>query len=186
MTDESQIYTTLRQYKWDSSPRLARQQSIRLAGLVATFLNRHRRCISRDGWDLVTVVPSTRDRQGSHPLAAVLGMIEEIKNELVEVLRPGPGASSVHRNTGALDGFTCSTDVVAGKRILLVDDTLTTGAHLQSAGATLRTAGARNVTSLVIGRRLNASWPTTQPLVDWASRPENRWSPNRCILCWEQ
>lgn len=51
-------------------------------------------------------------------------------------------------------------DAVAGKNVLLIDDTWTTGAAMQSAAAALKGAGASVVAGVVIGRhlRLDFAW----------------------------
>lgn len=54
-----------------------------------------------------------------------------------------------------------------------MDDTWTTGAHAQSASATLKAAGARHVTTLALGRwftvdyRDNRQWLTAKRSVPW-------------------
>ncbi len=47
------------------------------------------------------------------------------------------------------------TQSVCGKSILLIDDTFTTGARLQSAASALQLAGADVVAAVVIGRVIN-------------------------------
>jgi len=42
--------------------------------------------------------------------------------------------------------------LIAGKHIILVDDVLTTGASLEAAATTLKTAGARRITGLVFAQ----------------------------------
>ena len=59
---------------------------------------------------------------------------------------------------------------VQGQRILLVDDTYTTGAHLHSAAAALLDRGARSVALLVIGRRVHQGWGSGQAIPRLASR----------------
>src|SRR5262249_62149192 len=54
---------------------------------------------------------------------------------------------------------------VPGARVLLIDDTWTTGASAQSAAMALRTAGARSVATVVIGRHVG------QAALDLAAMP---------------
>jgi orotate phosphoribosyltransferase len=53
--------------------------------------------------------------------------------------------------------FHCSTDFT-GKRIILVDDAMTTGASLDECAQTLELHGATEVTVLVVARAL-PKWP---------------------------
>ena len=46
------------------------------------------------------------------------------------------------------------TEDLHGENVLLIDDTWTTGANVQSAAAALKTAGANRVGVLVIGRHV--------------------------------
>jgi adenine/guanine phosphoribosyltransferase-like PRPP-binding protein len=68
-----------------------------------------------------------------------------------------------------------------GRRILLLDDTFTTGAKLFSAAAALRHAGAEVVGPVVIGRHAQPSWQPTADLLDWLS--EREWDQTRCCRC---
>jgi predicted phosphoribosyltransferase len=79
-------------------------------------------------------------------------MITPWDEDLVDALRKGP----------AHIGHTISDDAgfkikqsVAGRSLLLVDDTLTTGARLQTAASALSLAGAKVVAAVVVGRVMN-------------------------------
>lgn len=51
------------------------------------------------------------------------------------------------------DAFHCpNSDLVSGKRILLVDDVLTTGTTISEAARTLRAAGAQSVRAIVLAK----------------------------------
>ena len=198
-TDQSSIYTALRQYKWVHRPHLARRQCIRLAGLLSGFMSMHRDCFAPDGWDIATAVPSLSGRQGPHPLGAVLKMAwpshlyySRVLDPMVDKwpTTPAPGVMPAtvpvpakNENQTSCSDFACDPHVVRGLRILLVDDTLTTGAHIQSAAIALLRSGAAEVLPLVIGRRLTPGRMTTSRTLRWARLPENRWSLENCLHC---
>lgn len=175
-TGDSQVYLALRQYK-SKRPGSGRQGR-RLAALLAVFLRRHLGCVAPDGIDTVLVVPSLSGRRPPpHPLLAVLGTVE-ILPPVLDCLQPGPG--TVDHRQAAHDAVRC-TQSLATRRVLLLDDTYTSGAHLQSAAATVRGAGAAAVHPLVLARFLRDGWAPSDELLSWSrARP---WDPTRCIHC---
>ena len=58
-----------------------------------------------------------------------------------------------------LDPVRFAASPVPDGRVLLVDDTWTTGASAQSAAMALRRAGARSVVTVVIGRHVGRAAP---------------------------
>ncbi len=175
MTLDSQLYQALRDYKGYRDDVATRHRR-RLAGLIGVFLEHHARCLAPFDFDAITVVPSRSGRTGVHPLIEVLRTIEELP-PVEELLQPGRGA--IARSFAAPDAFLCSRDL-DGQRILLVDNTYTTGAHMQSAAHALRGAGA-SLRLLAIGRMIHEDWEPSRPLVEW-TRSHN-WAPNRCVRC---
>lgn len=174
-TRDSQLYLTLKQYK--SGRAVARTQSTRLAAFMAVFLRRHLPCVAPTGIDAAVVVPSSTGRTSPHPLTGVL--------ERVSVLPPvqdllASGTAHVERGQASRDLFMGHIDA-AGRRVLLVDDTYTTGTRMQSAAWALGAAGAASVHPVVVGRFLRDDWePSHVLLTSLASR---NWDPGRCIHC---
>lgn len=69
--------------------------------------------------------------------------------------RPQVGQTSEQRRTNLAGAFACpSPDRIAGRRIGLVDDVLTTGSTLRGCAEELRAAGAVRVYGLVIAREV--------------------------------
>jgi orotate phosphoribosyltransferase len=66
-----------------------------------------------------------------------------------------------------------------GEAVLLIDDTWTTGASVQSAAAALKTAGAGPVGVVVIGRHINDDYGANARRLKELSRPFE-WE--RCAL----
>jgi predicted amidophosphoribosyltransferase len=174
------LYAALKQYKGQPNS-VARRQRSRLAGLTAAFLERHGECAAPGGFEMVAVVPSLQMRAGLHPLAEMLRMVRRLGCPVVDALERGP--SLIERNTPSPNAYRCRRGLVEHRRILLVDDTYTTGAHLHSAAAALEDAGASVVHLLVVGRHQDREWAPTRRLLEWASLPENRWSCERCVRC---
>jgi hypothetical protein len=144
----SPIARCLWQYK--SSGPQASPAGIALRALLLVFLRDHGVC----GWRAagfaspshVAVVPTARGRPGVHPL-----------RRLVEPYLGWPWAELASRpdqRERDLDPARFEAAPVPGARVLLVDDTWTTGASAQSAAMALRRAGARSVVTVVIGRHI--------------------------------
>ena len=144
----SALYRALRQYK-SGEPDVAVRQAARLARLLDRFFTRHAACVAPDGLDVCVVVPSPRDgRPAPHPLTALVAGSNVLPRP-VEAL--SPGRSPVAHRQPSVDGYRAA-EGISGKRVLLVDDVYTTGAHLQSAAVALVDAGARAVHAVVLGR----------------------------------
>ncbi len=151
----SPLYRALRQYK-SGERDVASRQAARLGSLLDRFLTRHAACIAPDGLDLCVVVPSPCDgRPPPHPLAALVARSRVVPPP-VDALFPGP-ARVAHRQP-ATSGYHAS-DGVRGKRVLLLDDVYTSGAHLQSAATALGAGGAKAVYALVLARFVRKSGP---------------------------
>jgi hypothetical protein len=121
-----------------------------LLALLVTFLADHGACIWRSAGlgppTHVAVVPTARGRPGEHPLRS---LIAPYFSWPWADLRARPD-----QRERDLDPDRFDARAVAGSRVLLVDDTWTTGASAQSAAMALRGAGARSVATVVIGRHV--------------------------------
>jgi predicted amidophosphoribosyltransferase len=170
------VHYLLRNYK-DGSAQLQQRLRPRVAALLARFLQHHGQCIG--AWDTITVVPSSVGRPGPHPLVQTIGMVPELATTAAELLR------ATNRPAGHLAasdrGFTVMSRV-RGRRVLLVDDTFTSGAEIQSAASALQTAGATIPAAVVLGRYINPDF--NQAATDlWERAHVRRFTFDRCCLC---
>ncbi|MFT4217264.1 MAG: phosphoribosyltransferase [Micropruina sp.] len=69
--------------------------------------------------------------------------------------------------------------VVSGSHVILIDDSWTTGANVQSAATTLKRAGAAQVSALILGRLLNDAWEPTRQFIDYGGL-RSPFDPNAC------
>jgi hypothetical protein len=140
------------QYK---SERLAAEAVGRAAltvrALLLVFLHDHGPCLWRaadiPGPTHLAVVPTARGRPGTHPLRALIA--EHLTGPWAE-LRARPGGEQVRD----LDPGRFKARAIPGARVLLIDDTWTTGSSAQSAAMALRRAGADAVITVVLGRHV--------------------------------
>lgn len=151
---DNQLHHSLRKYKDHTyTPPVTRSKfSVQIAALFTRFLRSHRDCIAARAsgdWDCITYVPSTRRRPGDHPLNDALRLSPWINRQLEDLLAPGPGHAT--HNAASDDAFSPVRDV-SGKRILLLDDTFTSGARGQSAASSLQLRGARVIALVPAGR----------------------------------
>jgi hypothetical protein len=127
-----------------------------LLALLAVFLHDHCCC----AWKLagggrpthLAVVPSVRGRRGPHPLRALTAPVFALPWADL-VLQPRPDPPDPEDRDLSLDLFAASRPLPRA-RVLLLDDTWTTGSRAQSAAAALKLAGAARVVVVVLGRHL--------------------------------
>jgi len=165
------LHRHLRGYKDDRSAQVRERMALRLAALLAVFLQNHARCVG--SFDSVVLVPSpTRTA-----VEAIIRRLPSLHGQYRQALQvSGLGA----KNNLRADRFTLTRDV-AGERVLVVDDTFTRGPTVFSAVAALRQAGAVIRGPLVLGRHLRPDWDPSRELLAWLRyRP---WVDSRCCRC---
>jgi competence protein ComFC len=163
-------------YKYDGIQTLSKP--------LADLLNR---ALPRDEQiDFITPVPLhwrkqwTRGFNQSELLARELGR----RNGLPVVLALGrtrrtatqAGLSNTARRKNVAAAFRCRhADGVAGKRILLIDDVMTTGSTASSCARALKRAGARRVALLTVARvdrRMERRGPAAPQVVMGGNTPD--------------
>lgn len=173
-----QLARELWRYKNSDVGKERRDFTNGLAFVLAAFLSRHEDCLARavgiDRFDLVTSVPSTRTPE---PLAEVLGrQVGRTRARFATALRAdAPNNDELDPTTVTLIGD------VAGRSILLVDDTWTTGASLQSAAVALRRAGAVTIAGLVIGRHFDPNHERAGAYLEKVRSQPFDWDV--CVVC---
>jgi hypothetical protein len=110
------------------------------------------------GFDMVTTVPGTWPREGEHPLVHIVGgIVGQTKDRFEPLLAPGPAADTGGKEM-RLDRYRATCKLSERPRVLLTDDTWTTGDRAQSAAVTLREAGAARIAVVVIGRHFDRAF----------------------------
>jgi len=130
---------------------------------------------------VVTSVPSTRPqpRPGRHPLETVITRVGRLAPLYRPLLARGP--VYVDHNLADDEAFTVPRRL-SGERVLLLDDTFTTGARLQSAASALRLSGASAVAAVVVGRVIDPEWNENCRRI-WDQARETQFTFDRCCLC---
>lgn len=164
-------------YAYKNTPPAAQcVQDMQLMVNAATAI--HGGCIAAIGgeWDSITFVPSTkRDLAPPDQPTAGLALMVRKNSEPRRrfVLERGPNLDGHPRDVLA-DRFTLPDqwlEWVAGKHVLVVDDTWTSGAKMQSATLTLKAAGARRVTALTVTRWTSWDRPDHEAFIKTLSTP---------------
>jgi predicted amidophosphoribosyltransferase len=181
-TSESQLYASLRDYKSETSyivRQVRAEHVLLLAATFQRFLRIHRAHIEHAAgvrWDAIQVVPSTRKRQGDHPLEDVIRRTI-FRDELTQLLTPT--GEEIGHNQPNHAAFAPTGDV-EGRRVLIADDTFTTGARVQSVAMALNRAGATVVAAVPIGRVIDTDEPTKEAF--WRERRNEVFDFNTCCL----
>ena len=152
------MHRHLRGYK-DAPVGEARRAHVeKLTGLIDDWMVRHRRRPSGRfgyGWDVVATVPSSCRPRGA-PVDALVSGVDELRRCWQPLLVRGEDATD--HLIASRHGFEVEASAdrawLRRRRVLVVDDTIITGARAQSAAATLRLSGATVAGILVVGRGL--------------------------------
>jgi hypothetical protein len=180
-----QLHTVLKDYKRSPNATVRERHLWQVGAILHRFVFGHRDHIvgaaGRD-WDTVTIVPSKTDRPDVHPLERAVLLGEPLRSEYVSLLAPDK-PELMGRNQSSDEGFRITQDV-AGLRVLLIDDTLTTSGSFQSAASALAAAGADVVAGVVIGRVIDTSNADQYPekLALWKQQHAIPFSFGTCCL----
>lgn len=149
-TGYTQLHHILRSYKSEYTVDTERRlMQVRMSAALTWLLGNHSHCLG--SWDYLAVVPSTR-RPPPHPLEAVVGRSPRLRDSLYSPLEV---TSTAPEKRLARDSGYRTNQTVDGDRVLLIDDTFTSGASLQSAASRLTLDGADVVGAVVFGRFVN-------------------------------
>ena len=152
----SPLRERMHNFKEHPDPHIQATDGKAVAAIAARYILQHRDALTeRYGpWDATIAVPSTH-RPGPPRLQTVIqdnfpGAVGPFATPLQQ------GAGDMDFNQASNTGFT-SNQNLTGQRVLLIDDTFTTGARIQSAHHALITAGATVPIAVVVTRKINPS-----------------------------
>jgi predicted amidophosphoribosyltransferase len=179
-----QLYSVLLGYKSSPSESARDRMRMQVAAMLGRYLRDHGSCIRRAAgreWEAITIVPSSSGRAGTHPLEIAVCMARA-QRPMYRRLLEWTDAQIDHRGANE-DAYRVVEDV-QGRRVLLVDDTFTTGARVQSAASALALAGADVVGAVVLGRVVRPTYaPEAREL--WDERRALPFDFGRCCLALE-
>ena len=159
-----QLHRHLWNYKNNQRPAVREKSTLRLAALLEVFLQFHLDSCLGGPVPRVATVPSER-RDAPWEIIQRLRRFTQHTNPLT--YQPGQGL--------------VVTDNLRNQRVLLVDDTFTTGRTLFDAHQVLTDTGAVVAGPLVLGRHVQPDWPPSKYLLQRLEFIE--WHPDRCCRC---
>ena len=155
-----QLWSVLRGYKDDPDDDARERYRLRVAATLHRFMRDHGEHIEAAAgrsWDTVSCIPSKGLREGTHPFEGAIKLGRQLKR-LYRPLLEIDDATLSSRVYGSDRLFKVRDGVdVEGLRVLLLDDTLTSGATFQSAASALALAGADVVAGVVVGRVISTN-----------------------------
>ncbi|MGP0109167.1 MAG: hypothetical protein ACLPR9_09970 [Acidimicrobiales bacterium] len=151
----------LRHYKTDQYSHLHDEFGAKVVSLLSQFLTMHGECIAQAAggeWDVITTVPSSAERSGQHPLVTAINRVQGLSDQYVPLLKRGD--ATIAHLSASDDGYELLTPL-DGERILLIDDTFTSGSRVQSAASRLSLGGGDVLAIVPIGRVITPSFNET-------------------------
>ena len=159
------LHHHLRHYKDNPRPSVRETFTLRLAGLLEMFLHYHLRSCLGSPIDRVATVPS---RQRDAPWA------------IVSRLRRFSGQTNPLVYDHRTNGYSVTSDL-QHLRVLLLDDTFTSGQSLFLAHQTLLEAQAVVIGSVVLGRHVRPDYVASKPMLGCVKSA--KWHPTKCCRC---
>lgn len=155
-TTPSALRDRMHDYKEHPDPGVREEQSRYVAAILVRYFVEHRDALAaRFGdWDDVAAVPSTHHDNPPALQTAIEANFPDAIGRFTRPLARGPGTMTF--NQASPTGFVpIAGAAITGRRVLLIDDTYTTGARLQSAHHALVAAGSTVVAAIVVTRKIN-------------------------------
>jgi hypothetical protein len=179
-----QYWHVLRYYKDHHLAEVRAQLATIVSATIARFTYRHWPCIATmlgGSPTVVTAVPSTRlpARSGDHPLVTAVRRSALLAGLHRTLLTRGPG--QVGHQQASDDAFLAHIGL-RGHRVLLIEDTFTSGARSQSAASALRVAGASAVAVVSAGRVIDPGWNENCQRI-WRYACAAEFSFETCAVC---
>jgi len=146
-------------YKSELRPSLENLQDLQL--MIHTASSLHGQCIAGDvgWWEALTFVPSAKRPGTEHPVVELAKRVASSGSNVDKILLDiGPDIATEPARWPMATRFEVAKKwrkKIAGKHVLVVDDTWVSGGKSQSAALTLKDAGAGAVTILCVARWLN-------------------------------
>ena len=156
MEYEGSVRNALIRFKFENRPGYATG----LGRILAKFIREN----LAGQYDMITWVPVSAERlkQRGYDQAMLLAMaaaleLGDVAVETLKKCRDNPAQSSLEdaeqRRSNVVGAYAAvDPELITGKRILLVDDIITTGSTLEEASHTLRSAGARSVLAVAVAQ----------------------------------
>lgn len=151
-----EMHRTLRRYKDAASATTRHRAAARCAGLLSDFVDGHRQgieALAGGPWDTVVTVPSSTG-PSRWPVDAVVCGVGSLAADHRRLLVKGAGR--LDHLQASRSGFVVDPGVdpstLFRHRVLVVDDSYTTGARAQSAATALRLVGMEVGVILSLGR----------------------------------
>lgn len=164
---ESQSNKMMRAYK-DTPP--SRQMLRRVDSLITLGVKAHFDCAETLlGAEMTrwATVPSLKAVGGNHPLREKI-LTPMLASEFeIEVVATEIAKTRTEQERRELDPalYQVKGEVPSGCAVLLIDDTWTTGGHIQSVAKALKTAGAQKVAALCVARYMDQGDPRTKRIL---------------------
>jgi len=188
----SPLHKLLVGYKAAPAARARREWQAALSELLENFFRLHLSCLAGGGLAapgrrenlavLAVPVPSSSEPRaswkGQHPLIGLLAEAVLTEPRLVLAPRLVKGTQPVGHLRADLHGFRV-VGPVSGSRVLVLDDTYTSGARSQSAAATLAAAGADVRAIVPIGRLIHPDHNRSTAKL-WAEQWRQPFDLGRC------